>query len=86
MKCVINNLVKNEIVVLETSKITYMTKKNFVFSTNNKFAIYICFDNGRNEEFTYGNAKTRDEEWDRIMKCWRSDEINVEIEPLTAGD
>lgn len=85
MKCVVEDKIQNKTVVFETNKITYMKKKDWIYATfKNEYAIYISFDNGREEDFKFRDAQTRDNEFERIMKCWRSNEPNPN-QPLT-GD
>ena len=88
MKCVVENFACGTI-VFETSKITFMRKKDFYSlgrNSSNEYCIYIHFDNGDSEELKFYNEEKREEEWQRIMKCWRSDKVEVNIGPLTAGD
>lgn len=82
MKCVVEDKALNRTVVFETSKITCLKKE--YNSADDDYCLTISFDNGQNESFYFCKAEERDEEYDRIMKCWRSDEIEVNIGPLTA--
>ena len=87
MKCVIEKSARNETIVFETSKITYMSKRELYFPNHlTEYVIEIYFDNGKSESLLYRKVEEREEEWQRIMKCWRSDEIKDSIGPLTAGD
>ena len=70
MKCVIVR--KEGIVVFETDKINYMKKRDYDRSETHE--IIIGFDNGTETTFSYDTIEKREEEWQRIMKCWRSDE------------
>ena len=88
MKCLVENVVSGTL-VFETSKIAYMRKKDFHSldrGDSNEYCIYIHFDNGDSEELKFFREEKRDEEWQRIMKCWRSDELCVATGSLTAGD
>ena len=76
MKCVVQDS------VFETSKITLMRKDTECSCPY----IVIMFDSGVEKHFYFNNAVECESEWKRIMECWRSDEINVEIGPLTVGD
>ena len=83
MKCLVADPNLNQIVVFETSKITSMVKKDY--NNFNSYSILINFDNGKIHSFDYNSVEEREQEWQRIMRCWRSDETDAETGHLTAA-
>ena len=87
MKCVIEKSIRNEVIVFETSKITYISKREIYYPNNlTEYVIDIYFDNGKSESLCFRKIEERNREWDRIMKCWRDDEISFGNGPLTAAN